>query len=182
MNGSLRANPATFRCNQTSLRTFMKTWTKHLLLFAAALLAAPLLAQARLYPQGNVAAEQGLRGVPQKGERRRSIPNGARANTSAATSAATSATWRSRNEVDAYEHYGQIISTIVTPKDCGRCHEQEVAEFNSSHHAKAGRILGSLDNVLAEVVEGNRGFKTPMFPAAFPPPRSTAAGNATAPK
>ena len=29
-------------------------------------------------------------------------------------------------------------------------------EFVGSHHAKAGRILGSLDNVLAEVVEGNR--------------------------
>ena len=67
-------------------------------------------------------------------------------------------------EPDAYEHYGQTISTIVTPKDCGRCHEQEVSEFNSSHHAKGGRILGSLDNVLAEVVEGNRGFKTTMFP------------------
>ncbi len=68
------------------------------------------------------------------------------------------------NEPDAYEHYGQKISTIVTPKDCGRCHEQEVAEFNSSHHAKGGRILGSLDNVLAEIVEGNRAFKTPAFP------------------
>ena len=66
-------------------------------------------------------------------------------------------------EPDAYEHYGQTISTIVTPKDCGRCHEQEVGEFNGSHHAKGGRILGSLDNVLAEVVEGNRGFKTPGF-------------------
>ena len=28
---------------------------------------------------------------------------------------------------------------------------------------KRARILGSLDNVLAEVVEGNHGFKTPMF-------------------
>lgn len=67
------------------------------------------------------------------------------------------------NEPDAFEHYGQLISTMVTPKDCGRCHEQEVAEFNSSHHAKAGRILGSLDNVLAEVVEGNPGFRTATF-------------------
>lgn len=65
---------------------------------------------------------------------------------------------------DAYEHYGQFISTIVSPKDCARCHEREVGEFNSSHHAKGGRILGSLDNVLAEVVEGNRAFKTPAFP------------------
>lgn len=68
------------------------------------------------------------------------------------------------NDLDAFEHYGQTISTMVTPKDCGRCHELEVGEFNASHHAKAARILGSLDNVLAEVVEGNRGFKTPGFP------------------
>jgi formate-dependent nitrite reductase cytochrome c552 subunit len=65
---------------------------------------------------------------------------------------------------DAFEHEGQIISTIATPRDCARCHEQEVGEFNSSHHAKAGRILGSLDNVLAEVVEGNRAFKTGAMP------------------
>lgn len=73
------------------------------------------------------------------------------------------------NEVDAFEHYGQFISTIVTPKDCGRCHEAEVTEFNSSHHAKGARILGSLDNVLAEIVEGNRGFKTPMHPDGVSP-------------
>jgi hydroxylamine dehydrogenase len=69
-----------------------------------------------------------------------------------------------KGEPDAFEHHGQTISVIVSPKDCGRCHEAEVGEFNSSHHAKAGRILGSLDNVLAEVVEGNHGFKTPGFP------------------
>ncbi len=67
-------------------------------------------------------------------------------------------------DADAFDHQGQKISIIVTPKDCGRCHEAEVGEFNSSHHAKAGRILGSLDNVLAEIVEGNHGFKTPGFP------------------
>ncbi|MDP6524019.1 MAG: multiheme c-type cytochrome [Kiritimatiellia bacterium] len=65
---------------------------------------------------------------------------------------------------DAYKHYEQTISVIVSPKDCGRCHEREVTEFASSHHAKGGRILGSLDNVLAEVVEGNHGLKTPGFP------------------
>ncbi len=67
-------------------------------------------------------------------------------------------------DADAFEHEDQIISVIVSPKDCARCHEHEVSEFNGSHHAKAGRILGSLDNVLAEVVEGNRGFKTMGFP------------------
>ncbi|MBL7646177.1 MAG: hydroxylamine oxidoreductase [Candidatus Hydrogenedentes bacterium] len=69
-----------------------------------------------------------------------------------------------REDKDAYDHYGKVISTIVSPKDCARCHEKEVEQFVSSHHAKAARILGSLDNVLAEVVEGNNDFITPMFP------------------
>ncbi len=69
-----------------------------------------------------------------------------------------------KGDKDAFEHYDRLISTLVTPKDCARCHSREVAEFTASHHAKAGRILGSLDNVLAEVVEGNRAFVTPGFP------------------
>lgn len=67
-------------------------------------------------------------------------------------------------DADAFKHEGEIIAVIVSPKDCGRCHEKEVKQFTESHHAKAGRIMGSLDNVLAEVVEGNRGFITPGFP------------------
>ena len=67
-------------------------------------------------------------------------------------------------DVDAMNHHGEIISVIVSPRDCARCHEKEVTEFESSHHAKAGRILGSLDNRLAEVVEGNKMFVTPGFP------------------
>ena len=65
---------------------------------------------------------------------------------------------------DAYIHYEERIAVLVTPKDCARCHDREVAEFTGSHHSKAARILGSLDNVLAEVVEGNKGMKTPGFP------------------
>ena len=41
---------------------------------------------------------------------------------------------------------------------------RSVREFNDSHHAKGARILGSLDNTLAEVVEGNSAFKTAAFP------------------
>ena len=67
-------------------------------------------------------------------------------------------------ENDAFQHFGQTIAVLVTPKDCSRCHSKEVEEFSSSRHAKAGRILGSLDNMLAEVVEGNHGFKTPGMP------------------
>ncbi|MBL1215872.1 MAG: hydroxylamine oxidoreductase [Planctomycetes bacterium] len=69
-----------------------------------------------------------------------------------------------KNDPDAFNHYEQWISVLVTPKDCSRCHSREVGEFVESHHAKAGRILGSLDNVLAEVVEGNNAFRTPGFP------------------
>jgi len=57
-------------------------------------------------------------------------------------------------DIDGYDHEGSFIATIVTPRDCAECHEAETAEFEASHHADAGKILGSLDNVLAEVVEG----------------------------
>ena len=69
-----------------------------------------------------------------------------------------------KGEPDAFEHEGRLISIIVSPLDCARCHINEAAEFKNSHHSKAGRIMGSLDNVLAEVVEGNRGMKTEAFP------------------
>jgi len=68
------------------------------------------------------------------------------------------------DDVDAVEHHDYFISVIVSPNDCARCHEKEVDEFVNSHHSKAGRIMGSLDNVLAEVVEGNSDFITPGFP------------------
>lgn len=62
-----------------------------------------------------------------------------------------------KGEVDGFDHYGPHIATVVTPNDCARCHAEVAAEFGRSHHAKAGNILASLDNFLAEVVEGNRG-------------------------
>jgi len=77
------------------------------------------------------------------------------------------------DDPDAFEHDEYIISIIVSPKDCAECHEKEVTEFSASHHSKGGRILGSLDNTLAEVVEGNNGFKTPSFPEGI----SAAAAN-----
>ncbi len=67
-------------------------------------------------------------------------------------------------EPDAFKHQGEFISIIVSPKDCGKCHEVEVKELQESHHAKAARILGSLDNILADIVEGNKGLKTAGFP------------------
>ena len=39
-------------------------------------------------------------------------------------------------EVDAYQHEGYWIATIVSPKDCSRCHAREGEEFAKSHHSK----------------------------------------------
>jgi len=68
------------------------------------------------------------------------------------------------DEADSYLHYGATIATVVTPGDCARCHTAEQAEFAESHHAKAGNILASLDNFLAETVEGARMEFSPHSP------------------
>ncbi|MDH4019844.1 MAG: multiheme c-type cytochrome [Xanthomonadales bacterium] len=67
-------------------------------------------------------------------------------------------------DADAFMHQKKLISIIVSPGDCANCHEAAVNEMTESHHAKAARILGSLDNLLAEVVEGNNGLVTEGFP------------------
>jgi hydroxylamine dehydrogenase len=67
-------------------------------------------------------------------------------------------------DADAFAHYGSTIATIVTPRDCGRCHGEVAAEFGRSHHAAAGNILASLDNFLAETVEGARAPFNPHSP------------------
>lgn len=60
-----------------------------------------------------------------------------------------------KGEADAFEHNGYVIAVIVSPKDCSACHKREYDEFEVSHHSDAAKILGSQDNTLAEVVEGN---------------------------
>ena len=57
-------------------------------------------------------------------------------------------------DVDAWEHEGVWVSALVTPKDCATCHVREYEQFSVSHHARAGEILASLDNILAERVAG----------------------------
>ncbi|HSB79948.1 MAG TPA: multiheme c-type cytochrome [Candidatus Methylomirabilis sp.] len=59
-----------------------------------------------------------------------------------------------QGDPDAFEHNGSLIHVVVTPKNCGRCHQREVDEQKGSHHAKAGQILASLDNFLGEVLGG----------------------------
>ncbi len=60
-----------------------------------------------------------------------------------------------RGDADAYMHEGGLIATLVTPGDCGQCHEKEADEFIPSYHAKAGQILDSNDAYLAHVVGGH---------------------------
>ncbi len=67
-------------------------------------------------------------------------------------------------DADAFDHYGFQIATVVTPRDCGQCHVSEAEEFENSHHATAGNILASLDNFLAETVEGSRDDFNPHSP------------------
>jgi hypothetical protein len=69
-----------------------------------------------------------------------------------------------KHDADAFDHYGALIAVVVTPRDCGRCHKTETEEFMASHHAKAGNILASLDNFLAETVEGSRAPFNPHSP------------------
>ncbi|MCX6641544.1 MAG: cytochrome c3 family protein [bacterium] len=59
-----------------------------------------------------------------------------------------------KDEPDAFEHNGTVVAIIVSPKDCAKCHQDEFTQQKGSHHAKAGQILGSLDNLLGEVAGG----------------------------
>ncbi len=68
------------------------------------------------------------------------------------------------DDADGFMHEGQRIATIVTPRDCSRCHDHEATEFAQSHHAAGGNILASLDNFLAETVEGSRVDFNPHSP------------------
>lgn len=58
-------------------------------------------------------------------------------------------------DADAFEHHGATIATMVTPKDCGKCHEQEEQETSNSYHAHAGEILDSNDAYLAHAAGGH---------------------------
>ncbi|KHD05623.2 cytochrome C552 [Candidatus Thiomargarita nelsonii] len=59
-----------------------------------------------------------------------------------------------KTDKDAFMHEDELISVIVSPKDCSKCHPTEFNEFHRSHHSNAAEILGSLDNLLGEVLGG----------------------------
>ena len=51
-----------------------------------------------------------------------------------------------KGDVDAYVHddkkVKKLISILVTPKDCGTCHEKAAHEMTNSRHAKARTYPG----------------------------------------
>jgi hydroxylamine dehydrogenase len=55
---------------------------------------------------------------------------------------------------DIKDHNGYKIVVLVSPKDCQVCHDKEATEFLASRHSDAARFIGSLDNVLGEIVGG----------------------------
>ncbi len=57
-------------------------------------------------------------------------------------------------DVDAFEHEGALIATLVTPRDCSACHPREAEQAMNSYHAHAGEILESKDAFLAHVAGG----------------------------
>ncbi len=85
-----------------------------------------------------------------------------------------------KGDADGFEHYGVHIATVVSPRDCATCHPHEAAEFAASHHAAGGNILASLDNRLAEVVEGAREPFNPHSPTPGKPQLDMVNGLASA--
>lgn len=54
------------------------------------------------------------------------------------------------DDVDAIEHEGSVIATIVSPKDCGRCHETEFKQQQGSVHTKAVSLIKNRMPVMAK--------------------------------
>ncbi len=59
-----------------------------------------------------------------------------------------------RAEPDAKEHEGQIIATLVSPKDCGRCHKVELEQQQGSVHAEAHSLIAERVPALAHNLTG----------------------------
>ena len=64
---------------------------------------------------------------------------------------------------DAFEHK-ELISIVVTPKDCARCHEKEAKEFESSRHADAVKNLSQGNSHLSSIAWGQEHKMTGCTP------------------
>jgi len=59
-----------------------------------------------------------------------------------------------KGDKDGFQHEGALIATLVTPADCGQCHDAQAKEVDRSYHATAGQILESADAYLAHAPGG----------------------------
>jgi hypothetical protein len=57
-------------------------------------------------------------------------------------------------DADAITHEGHVIATVVSPKDCGRCHTTEFEEQQGSVHAEAVTIIAEKIPALGHNVGG----------------------------
>jgi hypothetical protein len=57
-------------------------------------------------------------------------------------------------DVDAITHEGYVIATVVSPKDCGRCHATEYEEQKGSVHAEAVSLIAEKIPALGHNVGG----------------------------
>ncbi len=61
-----------------------------------------------------------------------------------------------KGDPDAVMHKKYLISVLVTPKDCGRCHPAAAKQYTESKHAQAASSMEKgIDHTLATVVQGN---------------------------
>jgi hypothetical protein len=71
-----------------------------------------------------------------------------------------------KSDADAFEHNGSIISVIVSPKDCSKCHPEIVKQFSQSPHATTAVLhMGSQVAELMQAVVSANGFYSPAFPS-----------------
>ncbi|OQX35113.1 MAG: hypothetical protein B0D96_01135 [Candidatus Sedimenticola endophacoides] len=55
---------------------------------------------------------------------------------------------------DAVEHEGAVVATIVSPRDCGRCHTAELKQHAGSVHANAVALIADRMPAMAENLGG----------------------------
>lgn len=55
------------------------------------------------------------------------------------------------DDLDAITHEGEVIATVVSPKDCGRCHVNEYNQQKGSVHANAAAVIKNRTEALENV-------------------------------
>ena len=48
-----------------------------------------------------------------------------------------------KGDADAFDHYGALIATVVTPRDCARCHAEVTAELIPPEDWPFARLAGT---------------------------------------